>query len=215
MLNVKIEDGYGSGNKASVNGGGSLSVVVYDHPPLANNANVVVPFRSVMSQDGLGVTTDMRVVGTLATPVEFSVLADPEEDIYIKSVAFTIVDAVSTLSKFGNLTALINGCCLFWFTQDQGIVIIDDELKSNFDFVRLCAGQPAFGDSAGSFRASKVVGASEGYIPNLNISNVFGMNWGLRLRGGTNDKFTLAVQDDTTGVDAFNVICYGTKVKIN
>lgn len=213
MLNVKIEDGFGSGNKASVNGNGSLNVVMADHPTLHDTTNSVIPFRSFMTQDGLGIITDMRVAGSAVAPIEFSVLADPEFDIYIKSIAFTIVDASSTLNKFGNIAALTNGCCLFWFTQDQGIVIIDDELKSNFDFVRLCAGQPAFGDSAGSFRAGNVIGNSEGYIPNLNITSVFGLNWGLRLRGGTTDKITVSIHDDTTLIDAFNVVCYGTKVQ--
>jgi hypothetical protein len=165
-------------------------------------------FRQFMTDDGTSSgSNDMQVDGS-STAVEFWVQADSTYDLYISSLSFVIADASATLNKFGNITALTNGCQLEYFT-DGGTTTIADALKTNFDFVRLCLGIPSFGDGAGAFRASNVESTSEGYLPVLDIKNVFGIPWGIRLRPGTSDKIILRVRDDTTGVDAFNCIAYG------
>ena len=102
-----------------------------------------------------------------------------------------------------------NGCRLLWRTSEVGETQIDGALKSNYDFIRLSQGYPAFGTAANSFLASNVIGTSEAYIPVLNFTEIFGMTWGLKLRKGTNDSIVLQVRDTTTGVDAFNMIAYG------
>jgi len=84
-------------------------------------------------------------------------------------------------------------------------------LKSNFDFVRLAGGKPSFGDGAGAFRAGNMFGTSEGYLPCVDFDEIFNLQWGLRLRKGTNDRIVLRVRDDVTGIDAFNAQCYGIK----
>lgn len=58
---------------------------------------------------------------------------------------------------------------------DLGNVDIHDALKINFDFVRLCHGNPPFGDGASAFLASSIgAGGAGGYIPVLNFNQVFG-----------------------------------------
>lgn len=176
-------------------------------PPLSPKGRLVV-FRQFLTDDGTtSGSTDMRVNGS-TTPVEFWVPSDSTHDLYISNISFVIADASATLNTFGNITALTNGCDVEYFA-DGSTTTIGTALKSNFDFIRLCLGSPSFGDGAAAFRANNVQSTSEGYLPVLNFKQVFGFNYGIRLRPGTSDKLTVRVNDNTTGVDAFNAIAYG------
>ena len=77
-------------------------------------------------------------------------------------------------------------------------------------------GSPAFGDAAAAFRANNVVGNAEGYMMAIDLENVFGLPFGLRLRAGTRDKIVFRVRDNlSSGIDEFNIVGYGTKIKGN
>jgi len=203
-----LADGHGSGNDVKVSEEGQLNVVNHAHPP-KGDTTLMAPVRQFFTNSAG--SNDMQVDGSSAN-VEYTVDADPLKDIYIKTISFVIADAGATLNKFGNITALSNGCKLEWVTQDQGTVIISDQLTSNFEFVRLCVGNPGYGDGTGAFRASNVISTSEGYIPVLDVENVFGMRYGFKLRAGTTDQLKITIRDNTTGVDQFDAIAYGLKV---
>lgn len=209
MLNVSLVDP-NTKQGAKVNGEGELNVVVHPHPP-RDEAEAPLPFRQYLTDDGTASGSNDMLVDGSATPVEFCIKAIPEFDIYIKSIAVVIADASATLNKFGNITALTNGVKFDWVTQEVGTLEIHEGLKSNFDFIRLASGQPSFGDGAGAFRAGNIVGASEGYIPTIDFSKTFGLQWGLRLRKGTQDKICFTIRDDVTGIDGFNAVAYGIK----
>jgi hypothetical protein len=205
-IDVKIQGG-GDGYDAKVSSEYALSVQDQGLPPIEPIGRGQV-FRQFLTNGGAASdSNDMQVDGS-STAVEFWVPADSTDELYISSLSFVIADASATLDKFGNITALTNGCDLEYFS-DGGTTTIASALKSNFDFVRLCQGNPAFGDGAGAFRANNVQSTSEGYLPVLDFKSVFGLPWGIRLRPGTTDKITFRVNDNTTGVDAFNCIAYG------
>jgi len=205
-IDVKLICG-GNATAASVTTENALYVQDQGLPPPEPQGRARI-FRQFLTADGTSSgSSDMRVNGA-TTPVEFWVQADSTYNLYISSLSFVIADASATLNKFGNITALTNGCDLEYFT-DGRTTVINGELKSNFDFVRLCLGNPAFGDGAAAFRASNVESTSEGYLPVLRFSEVFGLQWGIRLRPGTTDKIILRVNDNASGVDAFNCIAYG------
>jgi hypothetical protein len=210
MLNVSLTD-KSNGNRAKINGEGELNVVVHPHPP-RDEPEASVPFRQYFDTvgDGTG-TTDMQVSAT----TEFMIKADSSgadaKDIYVKTVSFVIADQNSVLNQFGAVTALTNGCLFKWVTLDLGTVIIHEALKSNWDFVRLCQGNPPFGDGTAAFRAGNVAGNSEGYIPVLDTTTTFGIPFGLRLRKNSIDKLSITVRDTTTGVDQFDAIAFGMK----
>jgi hypothetical protein len=208
-INTILEDGRGTGNRVKISDEGELHVVVHNHPP-DEESTLAEPLREFLTNSAGA--SDMRVDGS-TTNVIFSIEADAEKDIYIRSLSFVIADASATLNKFGNLAALTNGCVLAWSNQSLGETIIGDNLTTNFEFVRLCLGNPSFGDGTAAFRAGNVAGASEGYIPVLNFQDVFGMDYGIRLRRGTTDKITLTIRDNVSGVDQFNAIAYGIKFK--
>lgn len=166
------------------------------------------PFNQLLTDDGLVTgSEDMQVVGTLAAPLEFWIPASVTNDRYITSLAFVIADAGATLVKFGFITALTNGCRIF-YERKSGEINIHSALKSNFDFVQLCLGQPAFGDGNNAFRANNVISTSEGYIPVLDLM-VMNPPYGIRLARGTQQRLVLQVRDDTTGVDRFDVRATG------
>ena len=177
--------------------------------PAQESTDVLIPFRQFLTDDGTSAgSEDMQVSASAAAPQDFWVGTHADCDIYITALSFVISDQNAVLNNFGNITALSNGCQLLWVTTDR-TVTIHAALQSNFDFIRLCQGQPAFGDSAAAFRASNVSGNSEGYIPALDIVRTFGMPWGIKLRQATTQKLILRVRDNTTGVDQFDCIAYG------
>ena len=210
MIKTILVDGDGRGNKVSVNSEGALYTVAHPHPP-KTETDAALPFRQYLTDDGTSTgTVDMRVDGS-TNNVMYCVTASPDYDIYIRNIAVVIADQNAVLNKFGNITALTNGVEFSWISQDLGDIVIADSLKSNFDFVQLALGQPAFGDGTAAFRAGNIVGASEGYIPNIDLSKTFGLPWGVRLRQGTKDMICFTVKDDVTLVDRFDAVCYGIR----
>jgi hypothetical protein len=210
-IDVNIKDGKGSGITAKVDSEGQLNVIVHPHPPIGEQLSAL-PFRQYFTDNGASTgDNDMRVNGA-TTETDFYIAAIPDKDIYIKTVSIVISDASATLNKFGNITALTNGVSFQWESEDKGSLEIHEGLKSNFDFVRLAIGEPSYGDGTGAFRSGNVEGNSEGYIPVIDIADVFGLPYGIRLRAGTNDKLVFTVRDNVTGIDAFDIIGYGITI---
>ena len=202
-----IGDGTGSNVTAKVNPNGSLIVETLNTPSAVHPDQKI--FRQYLTNDGLAAgTNDMQVDGS-TTNVPYWVGSSSLGDRYITALSFEIADATSTLSKFGNITALTNGCTLVFQDSKLGDVTIHGTLKSNYDFVRLCLGNPSFGDGTTAFQAGNVVSTSEAYIPVLNFKNTFGIAYGLRIPKNSTKELVLTVRDDTTGVDGFNCIAYG------
>ena len=55
-------------------------------------------------------------------------------------------------------------------------------------------------------------GTEKSYLPNMDMKELYGLNWGLQLRKGTLDKIIFRVQDDLTGLTTFNAIATGTRI---
>ena len=49
-------------------------------------------------------------------------------------------------------------------------------------------------------------------MPIIDMAEMFGMTFGLKLRKGTKDKITFRVKDDLTGLSTFNIIAYGLQI---
>jgi hypothetical protein len=209
-LDTQLQDGHGTKNKLRINGEGEASVVVHPHPP-KDEAESALPFRQYFTLDGTSSgDNDMRVDGS-TNNVEFCIPADPEKDVYIKTISILISDAGATLSEFGNLAALSNGIEFKWTSQEEGDLIIADALTTNFEFVRLANGNPGFGDGTTAFQAGNISGTSEGYLPVIDMSATFGLAYGVRLRKGSTEKLVFTIKDNIATLDAFNIIGYGIK----
>ena len=171
-------------------------------------------YRQYLTDDGLakdGTNQDMTVDGS-STAVDFYVKADTDNDIYIKSLSFVLTEPSMGLNEWANTNnSLTNGCRLF-YEDINGEVDIADAIKTNWELIRLCFGQPAFGSGSTVFRASNVLGTDEGYLPFLDVETVFGSPWALRLKAGTNQKLTMRIRDDITSTDSFDCIVSGVEV---
>lgn len=207
-IQTKLVDGHGSGNRLKINSEGELHVVVHPHPPEDENISSIPFIQNFSTSAG---ATSMLVNGS-TTNVEFSVNADPLKDLYIKTVSVAIVDASASLSKFGNLTALTNGVQLKWETRDLGEVYISSSIKTNFEFMRLALGNPNIGDNTTVFQATNVVSTSEAYMPIIDFTILFGLQYGIRLRKNTTDKISFIIRDNVSTLDQFDAIAYGIKI---
>lgn len=209
-LKTEITDGTGNSYSAQVTDRGELAVINSNTPPIQDVSDIKL-FRQFFTDDGLRTgSNDMRVIGSLAAPLDFFIPASQDGDRYIDSISFVISDSGAGLNQFGTLPALTNGVELFYQDPTLGDVVVHDGIKSNFDLIRLCGkGAPMIGGTLNAYRADKVVGNSEGYIPILDFSEQFGIPWGIKLPKGSNLKLIIRVKDDTTGVDGFDAIVYG------
>ena len=204
-VKANIEDGSGNGNLAKVSNEGFLFTQEAPFPPSGEETKITV-YREFLTLNNDGTTNDMRVDGS-TTSQYFWVNAEPNFDIYITTLSFLISDAGAELDEFGNLAALTNGCRLF-YEDNNGEINIGTDLVSNFEFVRLCQGNPAFGNAADAFRGRNIVGGSEGYIPVFDFRN-FGFRWGLKLKAGTNNRLVMEINDNVSSIDGFNATAYG------
>lgn len=206
-LKTQIEDGKGSGRRAAVDGN-ALVTITEPYPPFGESKAYL--FRQHMTTDGTATgTSSMKVVGTLAAPVKFYIPADLEDDRYITNISFVLSGAGATLSEFCTDPALTNGCRLY-YERESGIKDIHTALKTNFDFIRLSLGNPAFGGGADAFRANNVVGTSEAYIPVVDLTRLL-PPYGVKLDAGSNQRIVFEVRDTTTAASivAFDAVCYG------
>lgn len=202
-----IRDGLGRGYRAAVEPTSGLLTAQLPAPPFGKENNVRL-FRQFLTLEGTAGGTSSMLVNGSSTNVDFFIQADPNNDRYVKTLSFVIADAGAAANEFGNLSALSNGCVLK-YNDSRGTVTISDTLTTNFQFIRLCRGQPAFGDGAAAFRINNAAGASEGYIPVLDMAYVFGSPLGIRLKAGTKQRITLTVRDNVSALDAFNVNAAG------
>lgn len=187
---------------------GSINAYLVPRPPL-DTQQQALPFAQYMKLNGAGVSS-MVVNGATANQ-DFYVVAS-DYDIYINTIVFTIADAGATLDKFGALTALTNGLEFYYFNQIEGKYTIESGLKSNFDMIRLANFEPAFGTGNEAMKLNNVVGASEAFVGVIDMEDIFGLQWGLKLRKDTTDRIGFIVKDNLSTLDSFDIKVYGIRV---
>lgn len=209
LLKVKrvIEDAQGTGVGAKVSDLGALKVNNQNFPD-RNDPNNAIPITGYLTD--VNGSIDARVNGSV-TPIDFSVKAQENSDIYLNALSFKLADANAQLNEWGKIGVLAVGFDLIYSTQELGERVLATGIQTSFDLIRLCQADPAFSQGVESFRASNVVLGSEGYLPNLKFES-FGLPFGIRLKRGTFDKLIFRVNDNVTGVDAFDIFYYGTEI---
>jgi len=207
-IDAKIRNGLGIKRFLSVDRNHAASVNI-NGLPSENVTSELKPYVSLMTSPAGA--TDMLVDGSV-TPQSFYIESSSEYDRHILTVLFTIADGGATFNKFGNISALTNGCELFYEDKELGDVALSNSLKSNFDFVQMCNFQPTFGTGTAAFRASNVEGPSEAFIPSLNIAKEFGLIYGVKLPAGSNKRIVFRINDDVSGIDRFDIKVLGYDV---
>jgi len=203
----RIEDGKGLGYEAHVTSENAILTTQYGCPPLLPQKNKI--FSQFLTDDGTSTgSNDMLVNASLAAPQDFWVEADDDNDIYITVLSIVLGDGGANLNEFCGVTALTNGCQLFYEDTDGDRVFIGDGLKSNWDFIRMCFVTPAFGDGASALRLTNVEGGAEAYTPWLNLLQIM-PPYGLKLDRKTNQRITIRIRDNCSVPDVFNCKAYG------
>jgi len=210
-IDTRLQDGGGSRRFLKVDRNRSALTGVTGFPP-EDPKTILKPFVSLMA-NAAGATS-MLVDGSVTTK-DFFIESDPDYDRQVLTLAFTIADAGATFNKFGNISALSNGCQMFYEDKDLGDVFLSDALKSNFDFVQICNFKPAFGGGTSAFKSSNVEGSSEAYNPVLDVKEVFGLQYGVKIPKGSNKKIVFRIRDDVSGVDRFDIKVFGYDVVHN
>jgi len=196
------------------------------YPPVEGYGPVTI-YKEFLTLNGDGVTTDMRVDGSV-TSQDFYIGAPISSDIYVTSLLFSISaeNATMTLNEFANLTALTNGCQLIFEDSINGDIIIADSIQTNFDLLQMARFSPSYGLTSGS--VFKVPSAIPGATLPDTIFGVLRFNDygyekeyrpGIRLRAGSPDRLTFRINDDITGLTTtdilqFDMIAYGNRVSI-
>jgi len=211
MLTVRL---IGEGGKAlKINGEGDISVAINQHPPIDEEV-VAIPFRQYFTLTGKkGGNSNMARDGSV-NYADYYISASNEYDIYIKYITVEIGDGGSpALNKFGNLSALTNGVAFYWNTQQEPFYELHEGIKTNKEFIRIASDTGAIGTGTEAYLADVSGGGTEkSYLPNMDMKEIYGFPWGLRLRKGTLDKLIFRVQDNLTGLSTFNAIATGTRV---
>lgn len=151
----------------------------------------------------------MRVAASSASPVDFFISASTSADRFITAVSIVIADDNPTLVQFGAIAALTNGCLLNYETPSK-VTRVLPALKSNFDFVRMALGSPAFssGNPNDAFKAGTVLGTAEAYIPVIRFADWL-PPFGLKLDINSGNRLIFRIQDNTSAVDKFDAIVFG------
>jgi len=212
-LRVNLVDGHGSGHVAKVNGEGEIGVVIHTHPPI-DEETISYPFRQYMTSTGISSGSNDMIVDGSTTSQDFYISAQQDRDIFIKTISFRLGDSGTvTLAKFGALTALTTGCDLVYANDALGEIVIADGLTTNLSMIRLGITTAAVGTGGDAFLLDVQGGGSEDtYLPVLDLAQVFGFPWGLRLSKGTNDRITFRINDALAGLITFNAIAYGVQL---
>ena len=182
----------------------ALRVIMVPAPPKIPQR--VVPLRQFFAD--VNGSNDMQVNASVSAPQDFYIDAHPTRDTYIKSINFVIADGGATANQFGNIGALTNGVQIFYTNPLIGEVFVAEALQTNFDFLQLAKGEPAFGTANNAFRLNNVQGNSEAFIPSISLQD-FSPDDGIKLDAGTTQRLTIRVRDNTTGVDRFDCVAFG------
>ena len=210
---IKVQIVGANGKILQIGEEGSIDVSVHTHPPL-NEEIESLPFRQYFTDNGSSTgSSDMAINGS-TTPTEFYIKASKDYDIYIKYVSVEIGDGGSpNLNSFGALSALTTGVQFFWDTQQEPYYVLHEGIKTNKEFIRIGTDTAAIGTGADAFLADVSGGGSEkSYFPAMDIKELYGLPWGLRLRKGTLDRLLFKINDNLTGLSTFNAIATGIRI---
>lgn len=192
---------------------GSIGVVIHQHPYI-DETLTAFPFRQYFTDNGIKSGSNVMSVNGSVNYVDFYIAASEEYDVYVKYITVEIGDGgAPSLNKFGALPALTNGLAWYWDTLEEPLYELHEGIKTNKEFIRIASDTGAIGTGTEAYLADVSGGGTEkSYLPNIDTSEVYGLQYGLRLRKGTKDRLVFRVQDDLTGLTTFNAIATGTRI---
>lgn len=184
-------------------------------PAPSNGELMQIPFIQALSTDGsgTGIEIDLRLNGSLASPIDAFIGAVSNADIYIKTANIFIEDnATLILQDFGAIAdGLTNGLNTFIESEGVKFPITKQPILTNLDLTRIGTKTPTLGSDDSAFRI-KVAGqgnSNSAYNPVWDFTLLAAGTEGVILPAGTNRKLGITINDDLTGLEAFNIIMSG------
>lgn len=108
---------------------------------------------------------------------------------------------------------LTNGIGFYWDTLKDPEYTLHEGIKTNKEFIRIASDTGAIGPGVEAYLADVSGGGTEkSYLPNMDMTELYGFQWVVRLRKDSNDKLIFRVQDNLTGLSTFNAIATGTRL---
>ena len=211
MITVKLVGE--NGKEIKIGKEGEVTAALHTHPPRGEQIESL-PFRQYFTDNGLGTGSNAMNINGVTTPTEFYIAGRPDYDIYIKYLSIAIGDnGAPNLTKFGNENALSNGVEWAWITDELGDYELHEGIKTNLDFIRIGGDTAAIGTGVDAFLADVSGGGTEKqYLPSIDLSETFGIPWGIRLKKDSRDKLVFRVKDDLSGLLTFNIVAYGIRL---
>ena len=202
-----------NGDSLNVDRFGNIYALERQYPPTDGDI-LAIPFRQYFTDDGKATGSNVMAVDGSVTFTDFAVNASPEFDIFIKYITCEIGDGgTPALNKFGALAELTNGVAWYWDTQQQPLYELHEGIKTNKEFIRIASDTAAIGTGTEAFLADVSGGGAEkSYFPNIDMEEIYGFQWGLRLRKGTKDRLLFRIQDDLSTIVNFDCIAYGLRI---
>lgn len=209
-LNATIRDSE-NGTQIAITDEGVLNVVQHVHPPLGESI-YPLPFRSYFENSG---SEAMNINGSV-TNQDFCVDANDDYDIYIKTIFVEIEDDGSpALNKFGSIAApgLTNGVEWIYFQSNLGEYTLHEGIKTNKAFLNIGIDTVGVGTGvdAGLWDTSGG-GTSKSYLPIIDLGEMNGMLYGIRLKKGSKDKIIFRIKDDISSLVSFTAVANGQRI---
>lgn len=200
-------NGKGGKYKAQVYSDLSLSVTSSSEPAIVPQKKKI--FRQFLTADGTSTGSNDMLVDGSVTNVDFWIPAAADCDRYITVLSYVLADGgLFRLNEFGNTGSILTNGCRLFYTSLQGEVDIHNSLQSNFDFVRLGLGNPAYGQGSNTFRGTNFIATAEAIMPVVDLKE-FMPPFGIKLDAGSTQKIVMRIRDNASVPDVFNCIAYG------
>jgi hypothetical protein len=209
-IKSQIVDGTGNKNRARVDDEGAIHVIEHPHPPLHEDVEPL-PFRQLFMDSSD--SSEMNINGS-SSSVDFYIEASPEFDIFVKTIFVEIEDGGNpNLNRFGALTELTNGVEWIYSTNRVGEYTLHEGIKTNKEFIRIGIDSAGFGDGVNAFLADvSGGGSSKSYLPIIDLGEMTGMRYGVRLKKASLDKLIFRVKDNLTGLVSFTAVAWGLRL---
>jgi hypothetical protein len=209
MINVKLTDATGKHHQACVTPHNALCVAeVTPEPPAVGDESRFRYLTGLLGQTGLDSgNTDMSVVGSLASPVEFFVESVEDFDIRVMGILVIIADGPTTPhNNFGSIAALTNGWDLIINEAGEDTFLVN-KAKTNGETVLQTGAARPYGNANDTFiftNFNATDNATTAYFPIAEY-----IPGGLRIGRGTKDRVSAFINDDISALTEMTVRIFG------
>lgn len=210
MIKTLLIDGKGNGHKANIDKFGALSISTsIPEIPVEGTPNRVRFYSAKFGTSGAESGTVNANVDGSVTAKEFYIESHADYDLHITEVTMIVADAGVTHNGFGGLSALTNGIDLIVSEAGQSTYAIQ-AAKTGGQLIARSGFHRPFGSGADSWELTNWTATEDAQIVVMPFSEF--IPTGLRIGRGTQDRISLWVRDNLTGLTEFTIRAFGYRL---